>query len=211
MLAYWKGEPRHINPEDDCPSHGKGSKVVTRWGLQRISAWNLFTDRRWMPFRTSTASCAHSKWKSHGLFRLVKGIYVFLFTGVVWWCCGLFVVTFSRLWSQSADFLLLVQVFENLLRRFLRCRYFRGRFEFLILLTCHDGAFWELRLRIHFPWEFSLQWIHCFLTVRYFIMSDEIHGLYRHGAVICNLSNSIFWGNASCFYQNYLKLWLWIV
>lgn len=186
--------------------------MVTRRGLQGISAWNLFADRGRMSFRTSTGSCAHSEWKSHSLFRLAKGSCVFLFTRVFLWCYGLFVVTFSAILVTIYGLSFVGTGFRELVASFLcDARIFAGVSSSRFCLACYDGAFWELRLRIHFPWEFSQHRVHCFWQCGFFIMSEENIDYIRHGAVICNPSNSIFWGNVPCFSQNYLKLWLWIV
>lgn len=56
-----------------------------------------------MSFRTSTGSCGHPEWKSHGLFRLVKGICVFVLTGVIVWYYGLLVVTFSLIFGHNYE------------------------------------------------------------------------------------------------------------
>lgn len=56
-----------------------------------------------MSFRTSTDSGGHPEWKSHGLFRLVKGICVFVLTVVIVWYYGLLVVTFSLIFGHNYE------------------------------------------------------------------------------------------------------------
>jgi len=91
-------------------------------------------------------------------------------------------VTYSTIFGCNLrTFFCLTRVFENLLRRFCDASVFAGVFKFpAILLSCYDCAFWELCLRINFPWEISLQWNHWFWQCG-FLCHEKIHGLYRHG------------------------------
>jgi len=162
--------------------------------LQRISAWNLFAYRGRMPFRASADPCSYSKWKSDGLFRLVKGTCVFS----CWKnTCEFCVVTFSAI---------LAKIFELIFCSRTCCVAYVAYYFFCgatIFASVSRGWFHQRVMTVHskllhltIPRSWNFFFLVGFITVdKTIILLWHIHALYRHGAGRCNLSTSILWGN----------------